>query len=235
MTRILKFAFMAVFTAMTIQFSIAGDLTVGEIANKMSKAPDPNGLYKECKSFFLKQKLVNDKSEIIVEVTFKVPDMSKSVTLVDGKAVNKVFFKRGNAWSVDSNGNKKEIKGVELESMKIMNNLQNPNSTISNVFKKIDLREGKSGETDCYLLKCCYGENDKDEMTFYVDKKDFLTRKIAMVKDKKPYLAETKKYSLLQGVLVGSETMIEFQGNKQTLIVVDYKLNVEVADSEFEP
>ena len=47
--------------------------------------------------------------------------------------------------------------------------------------------------------------------------------------------AETKKYSLLQGVLVGSETVIEFQGNKQTLIVVDYKLNVEVADSEFEP
>lgn len=235
MTKILKLTFATFFIAMTTQVSIAGDLTVNEIADKMSIAPDPNGLYRECKSYFLKQKLVNDKSEIIIEATFKAPDMSKSVTFVDGKPVYKVFYNKGKAWSVDSNGNKKEIEGVELENMKIMNKMQDPHSTILNVFKKIVLSEGKSGEIDCYLLKCSYGENEKDEMTFYVNKKDFLTRKIVTMKDKMPYVAEIKKYSLLQGVLVASETAIEFQGNKQTLIVIDYKLNVEVADSEFVP
>lgn len=236
MRKFIKFLILAMLsTTGLVDRVFSVDLTVQEIAVKMKTAPDPNGAYRNCKSYFLKQEMTTDKNKATMEATFKTPDMSKSVTLLDGKIVYTVIFNNGKSWSIDASGTKKEITGIELDRMIFMNKMQEPHLSLTDIFSKIDLSEAKIGQMDCYVLKCSTSSDKLDPMTFFVDKKDFLTKKIETEKNGKTYSAEIKKYSLVQGVLVASETLIEYMGSKQTLILVDYRLNVDVPDSEFAP
>lgn len=210
-------------------------ISIDEIAEKMKNAADPNGIYKNAKSFFIVQTMHIGDSELRMETSYKSPLMSRCVTLLDGKVVNTTIFNNDKAWSISPDGKATEITGAELETMKAMNRMQEPNTSIKDVFSNISVSEQRIGQNDFFVLKCSTSASDFVPMEYFVDKKDFLTKRIVTQRQGKPYIAEIKKYSLYQGVLVAAETQIEYGNVKQTILINDYKLNVEFENTLFRP
>ncbi len=208
---------------------------VAEIADRMKAAADPNGAYKKSYSYSQKQKLEAGGNTYIMETVYKVPAMSKTETTINDKLINTLIYNDGKAWSIDPDGEKTEIGGGELLALTVMNKMQSPDASLCKIFEKITIKEGKLGQNDCFILECEAGGPDIYKMDFYVDKKDYLTKKMVTSRNGSPYVAEIKKYSLLQGVLLASETSVEYNGSKSLIYLMDYKLNIDIPDSKFKP
>ena len=209
-------------------------ITVDEIALKMKKAVDPDGVYAECKSFYIRQKLTSkNNASLIIESTFKPPDRSIVTTSFNGLVILKTVCDGDKAWSLAPNGEKKEIKGIDLERMIIHNRMSNPKNSIKDVFESIEVGEETLDGVECYTLLCKPAMSQVAPFVFYVGKNDFLVKKISTDRDGAKYDAVIRAYSKIDGVVTATETSISFAGNEDTMTVMEFKLNVDVPDSEF--
>lgn len=217
--------------------SYVPDIKLKELAGKMVNAVDPNGIYRKSNSYFLKQDIVFDGKVLTNETTFKDPDMSKTVTYLDGKIIQKTVCNGKKCWATDRDGKKSEITGKDLDRIKLFDAMSSPRGTIVDVFGSIEFAgEEEVGESLCYILICYPKVKELPPLALYVSKNDYLTRKVITVKDNKAYAAEIKKYSLLKGVMIASETEMDVNNDRkmELMTVTDYKLNIDVPDSEFE-
>lgn len=201
----------------------------------MKSASDPNGILQNAKSYYLKQKLERENNEISIEITFKFPNKSRTVSTINGKTAEQMLFNGEKCWIVAPSGDKKEFKGQDMERFKLFNSIGTSKDGFTDSFQNVEISEDDSTPIKCYKLTCTPKYKDLAPIIIYVGKDDFLTKKISTTKDGKPYTAEIKKYSLFKGVMVASETIIESDGHKETMTAVDYKLDVDANDSIFEP
>lgn len=217
--------------------SYVSDIQIKELAEKMVNAVDPNGIYRKSNSYFLKQDIGFNGKTITYEVTFKFPDMSRTVTYLDGKVIQKTVFNGKACWVTDRKNRKTEITGKNLERIKFLDQMSSAKGTILDVFDKVEFAgEAKIYESPCYILYCYPKEKDLEPIVLYVSKTDYLTRKIITMKDRKPYIAIIKKYALFKGIMVASETEMDMDndGKMELMTLTDYRIDVDVPDSEFE-
>ncbi len=217
--------------------SYVPDIQLKELAEKMVNAVDPNGIYRKSHSYFIKQDIAFDGKTLIFEVTFKNPDKSKTVTRLDGKVIQSIVCDGKTCWSTDRNSKKTEIAGKDLERIKLLYEMSSPKGTILDVFDRVEFAgEAKVYESQCYILFCHPKMEDLEPIVLYISKTDYLTRKIITLKNGKPYIAIIKKYALLKGIMVASETEMDINndGKMELMTLTDYEINVDVPDSEFE-
>ncbi len=217
--------------------SYVPDIQLKELAEKMVNAVDPNGIYRKSNSYFIKQDLVFDDKVFTFEVTFKNPDKSKTLTFLDGKLIQKTVCDGRRCWVVDRNNKKSDITGKDLERIKLLDEMSSPKGTIIDVFGKVEFAgEARIYESPCYILFCYPKMEDLAPIVLFVSKTDYLTRKIITLKSGKPYVAVIKKYALVKGIMIASETEMDINddGKMELMTLSDYKINVDVPDSEFE-
>ncbi|MFA6293830.1 MAG: hypothetical protein WC637_18725 [Victivallales bacterium] len=217
--------------------SYVPDIQMKELVEKMVNAVDPNGIYRKSNSYFLKQDIGLGAKTVTFEFTFKNPDKSKTVTYLDGKVIQRTVCDGKKCWVTDKNNKKTEITGKDFERIKLLDEISSPNGTILDVFDKVVFAgESKVYESQCYILFCYPKEKDLEPLVRYVSKTDYLTRKIITIKDGKPYIAAIKKYALLKGIMIASETEMDINndGKMELMTLTDYKINIDVPDSEFE-
>ena len=213
------------------------DIQLKELAEKMVNAVDPNGIYRKSNSYFLKQDIAFGGKTVTFEITFKNPDKFKIGTYLDGKVGQMIACDGKKCWATDRNNKKTEITGKDLERIRLLDGISSPNGTILDVFDRVEFAgEAKVYDSPCYILFCYPKAKDLEPLVRYVSKVDYLTRKITTLKDGKPYIAVIRKYALLKGIMIASETEMDINndGKMELMTVTDYKINIDVPDSEFE-
>ena len=213
------------------------DIQLSVLAEKMRNAVDPNGLYRKSVSYYLKQEIKTDSNLLTIEVTFKSPDKSKTVFSIDGETIQTTVCNGSKCWKIDKDGDMVGVTGGDLERLKLFDALSAPSGTILDVFAKVEFAgEENVYGTPCYILLCHPKSPDLAPIALYASKTDYLNRKIVTAKDGEPYVAEIRKYSLLKGVMIASETEMDINGDgrKELMTVTDYTLDVNVPDASFE-
>jgi outer membrane lipoprotein-sorting protein len=217
--------------------SYVPDITIEALSDKMVAAVDPNGTYRKSTSYFMKQDIaMTDGKTLTMEVTFKIPDKSSSVVYLDGKPVQRTACNGNQAWIYRDN-QKAEVVGKDFERIKLFDAISSPTGTILDAFAKVEFAgEAQVEGAPCYILYCHPKAKDLEPLIRYVSKTDFLTRKLITLKDGKPYLASIRKYALVKGVMIATETEMDINddGKPELMTVTDYRLNVDPPDSLFE-
>jgi outer membrane lipoprotein-sorting protein len=217
--------------------SYVPDIELKELAGKMANAVDPNGIYRKSNSCYFKQDIGFGGKTVTYEVTFKAPDKFKIVTYLDRKVTSRIVCDGKKCWMTRQDGKKSEILGKDLERIKLLDEISATSGTILDVFDKVEFAgEAKVYDSQCYILYCYPKEKELEPIVRYISKTDYLTRKIITLKDGKPYVAAIRKYALLKGIMVASETEMDINndGKMELMTLTDFKINLDVPDSEFE-
>ncbi len=211
-------------------------MPVDELMSKMRKSFDPNGVLQNAKAYYLRQKLQSEGGQTFIEMTFKFPDKSRTVTTVDGKIQSLLVYNGGKCWMIDGNGEKRQMQGEDLERFKLFNALGAcANIDLKEIFEKVYVFDDDEGPEKYYRVVCIPKFKDLAPIAIYVGKDDYLTKKIVTRKAGLSYVVETKKYSLVRGVMIASETEIFYAADRERLTVVEYRLDPETEDAMFEP
>ena len=115
------------------------DLTVDQLIKHMEAATDPEGNFKNAKSYILRQVIVEEsqkdaddnpftqKTKTSVdqyesELKFRKPDFERQVSYRNGEPFASLLFKEGRAWTIDpKKGKATEITGHQLRLFHVFN------------------------------------------------------------------------------------------------------------------
>lgn len=225
----------------------AADITVKELSAKTEKAADPKGVFEKCHSYILRQEMSGEDNNgasytRMVEIKFKLPRYLKTTTYMNDKPVLIVIFDGKKAISVNCETDQvTEIKGRSYELIEVLADLGHPSSTMTSVFPKVNLSEVSINALVPvkYYKAVCYSKyEDLPPITFYIGKDNFLTKKLETTRfttgGSYKYISETEKYSQYDSVWVASESKVTAGDSTFTYKIVDYKMNIDIPDSEFE-
>ncbi|QSH41459.1 hypothetical protein P0136_07930 [Lentisphaerota bacterium ZTH] len=221
------------------------DISLNVLEKRMHKAMDPTGAYRNAQSYVQKQMLEikrdwSGKKSFIVEVKFKRPDLFKTTTIEDNRKKDAVIFNGKKAWLVDyRNKQVIPIKGTKFEKLKVLFSIGRPDSTYEDVFKKVVVTETTIDNKPYYKLLCISKIKEQDPISIYVGKNNFLTKRLETIEriNGRPekYISTIDKYTMHDGVMIPAETTVQLDNVKQKSIVILYKLNAKIKDSEFKP
>jgi hypothetical protein len=216
-------------------------MTVERLLDLQNRAVDAKGVLRKATSFMMKQRLeVIGTSGIRGEVvqTFKSPGRWKSVTYLNDKLFSTKIFNGSEGWTLPVTGGIVPTTGPELELQKIIVAMSNPAKNMVDIFRKIDLDEAVVDGESYYRLTCHPESATLDPIILYIDKDDFLNKRLEMQMwndgRKIAYSARNLKYADIGGVKVVEVTEATVLGIVQRFTLEDYRLDVDVADSEFE-
>ncbi len=213
------------------------DIQLKDLADKMVAAVDPDGVYRASTSYYLRQDIRLGEKTVTYEAMFKSPNKFRTIMSMDNKILQRTSCNGVTCWNISDTGERKEISGAELDRLKLMDAMSSSKGTILDVFESVEIAgEAEVNGSPCYILICHPRTKGLEPIAIYVSKTDYLTRKIATIVNGKPYVSEIKKYALLKGVMVATESEMDINddGKKDLMILTDYKLNLDIPDKEFE-
>ncbi len=221
------------------------DLTVDQLVAKISEATDPQGRYKNAKSYILKQKVIDsgkfERDEYSLEIKFKAPDSIKYTSFRGGKPFSILIFDGKQAWNVDP----ETKRSTEVSAGKGMNlvrtfaALAKPGSTFKTVFKRVDIDMIKDKwDVLCYRLVCRVEDSSIAPYIIMVGQSDFLTRSFETTLygsdgTTSNYLSSTGRYEWLDGIRMATETLVEVGDKKVRSSMVSFTLDPAISDDEF--
>ena len=225
------------------------DITVAELEEKMEKAMDPEGAFKKASSYVQREmfKIEGIFFDTIYQndLKYKKPHYLRLLTLENNQPLSALIYNSGSAWTVDYNEKKvTEITGSDLIKFNMLQQLTTPDKKYSQLFKKVDIFKCTlRDDPTVYYKLVCKPQNEKNTISIYVDAKDFLPRHI---KAELSFIFEGKEvhldydctinaYELMDDVMIPREVTCISNDIVTTTTVFDYKLNVNIPDSEFLP
>lgn len=237
------------------------DLTIAQLEEQMEKAMDPEGAFRKASSYVQREML---KVEGIfwddiyqIDLKYKKPDFFKLVTLENNQPVSAVIYNSGSAWQVDYNEKKViEITGTDLLRLQMLYKLTSPAEKYSQLFKNIEVFRCKirneswdasvdspDDEFEEYYKVVCGSVKNGNVINIYVSAKDFLPRRIhadltLVINSKKQNFesdCNIESYELMDNVMIPQKSVSVSNGMESSSTVFDYKLNVDIPDSEFLP
>lgn len=218
------------------------DITLDQLQALMSRSSDPGGQYRHARSYVQRQisKVVGifRDDEYVLEVKFKRPGLWKTVTYEDNRPLSGVFYDGRCAWLVDYHRRTvRELTGNTLERIRNMQTLLQPDSTFADTFETVRLSQVRINGLEYYKVA---GNNPGQEpITIYVGKYSGLPKRLTtrenvggfMVK----YESTMDSYAMYDHVVIANQSTVCLDGSTQIFRVVQYRLNVEIDDSEFQP
>ncbi len=251
------FALFAVFSA--VMFMLCGcisnetltpaDITIDELESKMEEAMDPKGAFRKANSYVQREMLkiegIFADSVYQIDLKYKKPHFFKLVTLENNEPVSAVIFNAGSAWQVDyANRHVHEITGADLVRINVLHRLTTPTEKYSKLFKNITVFNCTVKDDPAQYYKIVCNPDDRENtISVYVNANDFLPRRIdadisLLIKNEKvnfEYDSLIDSYKTMDNVVIPQKTTSESSGITSTTTVFDYKLNVDIPDSEFLP
>ena len=210
----------------------------------MRTAMDPDGRYAKAKTFIQRQivsteRFLDDPEEQVVEVKFERPANFRLTTLDDNVPVSGLIVSGNNGWMVDYSGERiVELTPEQLDQLKILSGISNPDNSLTRALRDIRICLCRIGEQEFYKITG-QSRNPDNPVAIYIDKKDFLIRRIKAVfqigSQSIRYDSTIRRYSLYEGVMIPAETTVIQNGQEQTTRVIYYKLDAIIPASDFRP
>jgi len=239
--------FLITATVLSVGLIAKSENMFNEVISRIESASDPKGFIKNSKSFYSSQRVLETgSSDIVVTTIFKAPNMYRVTTYSKGIPVRIKLIKETDVWtfSVETpEGEKprvdlKKVTGDELSFALMQASLANPQITLSETFADIAVTTRVVDNTLYYKLTSIPKSKANGVVEIYADSKTFL-KKAFVFKRKKAGVSldvkmEIKSYHDIGGALVPQITQIEVGDSSHILNLVEYKLNSEIDDSEFE-
>jgi len=234
-------------TALSVGLIAKSESMFNEVISRIESASDPKGFIKNSKSFYSSQRILEVASgDIVVTTIFKDPNMYRVTTYSKGIPVRIKLIKGADVWtfSIETTEeekphvNLKKVTGDELSFALMQASLANPQITLSEAFADIVVTTRLVDGTLYYKLTATPKSKANGVVEIYADSKTFL-KKAFVFKRKKAGVTldvkmEIKAYHDIGGALVPQTTLIEAGDNSHILNLVEYKLNPQIDNSEFE-
>ena len=210
---------------------------------KMEKAIDPEGISKTVKTSIQKVRIAMPVQNInmIVTVTKKYPNKSKTVSEIPGIFTSTRTFDGKSAWEYSAINGLREISGKELSSIKFESAMKDATNKMRDVFSKIEVADAleKVGEFECYKFTCTPKEEYKAEpVIMFIDNKELLMRKMNITVNSQMGAINTESifsdFKLMNKIMVPKLTTMKQAGATMVMKVLDISYNVPVDDSEFD-
>jgi hypothetical protein len=223
--------------------SVRQEDLISDILNKMEIAVDPNQRAKEVKTLKTVMDITVPSQNILLKVTVldKFPDKTKLIQeLPNGMRTVKVL-NGDTAWeTIEPTGKSRKITGKELEFMKFELFMKTPGVKLKEIFKSVEIESKNEiiGDFECYKLKCIpAGSLDLPPITLFVDKTDFLTRRMDVQLPTPQGVIDIqnkiKNYEIINGRNVPSEVEITQGGMSILKRLISVDENIALPDTEF--
>ncbi len=219
-------------------------IKLSTLVKKMRQVTDPQGECLRCKTYILKQKMLTedgkpDEKYEITSMFQKEPYFTKQIIYKNGKPESISLYDGKNAWSIDpESGKNKPLTGIRLDVVRALSKIGNPAYSYSDIFPKIDVKEVIAGTIPYYKLICHPKTKNLEYFTIYVDKNNYVTRKVTFRFKNAQYMINyssyTDKYKRFDGVLMPLITTVEANGKKYQYEILEFKLNAEFPPNTFE-
>ena len=131
-----------------------------------------------------------------------------------------------------------QLTPEQLDQLKILSGISNPDNSLTRALRDIRICLCRIGEQEFYKITG-QSRNSDNPVAIYIDKKDFLIRRIKAVfqigSQSIRYDSTIRRYSLYEGVMIPAETTVIQNGQEQTTRVIYYKLDAIIPASDFRP
>lgn len=216
------------------------DITLETIETNMQKALDPDGRYAKAGSYFQRQTSVTENwleetiDESLTDVWFLAPDKLKMVRNVDNRPQSGIIIDGDRGWQCDyAYRSTSKLSEAQMTLVKTLIQIANPGSRLSKVFDDVSISGCIMEDRDYYRISCSVNEADKSapKLNIYVDKTDFLIKAYRIGNS----MSTIVRYGMHEGVRIPVEILTVSGGNRTRVKVVDYRLDVPIAETEFLP
>jgi hypothetical protein len=225
-------------------------MTFEELEEKMRIATDPENRYANLKSYLQRQlvsseRLLDEPEEQFVVVKYMKPGHFAMTTYEDGGVsappVSGWIVTPNGAWVIDyKKRTVDKIGEQQLELLRRPLELDDFVSRIRHNSEKIELSACRVNDEENFYKLVCYPRKHREEpVTYYVDQKTFLIRKMVTSFSVKGILIQYEttinRYSLRDGIRMPEETVSDISGIKSKSKLVDYKINPPFTAADFIP
>ena len=219
------------------------DITLDELQSRKDIATDPEGRFARAQSYVMRQEISNESifglpDKKVLELKYKHPNKIKCTYFSEGEPQSGYIINGGSAWTIDYKSRKVYPIALQyMEQLKTLTRLNTPSSKIKDVFKNVKIQLCATGERTYYKLTC--SNNEKNTFEIYIDANSYLTSRLRTTLHLPQGTVYSdsvmKSYSLYEGVRIADESVSQSDDSSQLQKVVSYKLDVPLADDEFDP
>ena len=233
------------------------NLSVEQLIMHMEAATDPEGNFKNAKSYILRQVIVEESQKDVddspftqrkktsvdqyeTEIKFRKPDFERQVSYRNGEPFASLLFKEGRAWTIDPKKDKAtEITGHQLRLFHVFNSFSHPNNNLEDVFSNIDISTVYLRGARHYRVVCRTDDVEIAPYVMYVHADTFVTTKMETIlytDDGQEYLyvAIPDRFEKRNGVLIPTITKTTIGEDRHEVILLrEFELNVTFSEDVF--
>ena len=234
------------------------DLSVEQLIMHMEAATDPEGKFKNAKSYILRQVIVEETKvdtddnpfsqrtrtavdQYETEIKFRKPDFERQISYRNGEPFASLLFKEGRAWTIDPKKNKAtEITGHQLRLFHVFNSFSHPNNNLEDVFSTIEISTVYLQGARHYRVVCRVDDLEIAPYVMYVNANTFRTSKMETILytddgEEYLYVAQPDRFEKRSGVLMPTITKTTI-GEKihDVILLKEFELNVTFSEDVFQ-
>ena len=229
-----------------LEEGVPANITVDHLLKRMDRATDPDKIYANVKSYYMKQVLTNDNvngsEENVSEIYWRAPNYMKQVSSRNGEVLNIIISKDNRFWYVNPKNKKsREITGKDAMLVKTFTDIATPGLNYKKVFHtvEIDTIIEPEGDRTYYRLICRVEDQNIAPYVFYINPKTWLTERCETILygpdgSQRLYVANSEEYELVDGVRMPKKTSVTVDGKTEIAKTVIFKLNPEIPLSTFD-
>ena len=234
------------------------DLTVDQLIKHMDAATDPEGKFKNAKSYILRQVIVEESQKDVdenpfsqrtkttvdqfeTEIKFRKPDFERQISYRNGEPFTSLLFKEGRAWTIDpKKGKATEITGHQLRLFHVFNSFSHPNNNLEDVFSTIDLSTVYLNGARHYRVVCRADDVEIAPYVMYVNANTYITSKMETILytddgQEFLYVAYPGSFEKRSGVLMPTITRtIIGEDRHEVVLLKEFELNVTFSEDVFQ-
>ena len=234
------------------------DLTVDQLIKHMEAATDPEGKFKNAKSYILRQVIVEESQKDVddnpfsqktktsvdqyeSELKFRKPDFERQTSYRNGEPFACLLFKEGQAWTIDPKKNHAtQITGHQLRLFRVFNSFSHPNNNLEDVFSRIEISTVYLRGARHYRVVCRTDDLEIAPYVMYVHADTFITTRMETIlytDDGQEFLyrAIPSRYEKRSGVLMPTIISTTIGEDRNDVILLkEFELNVTFSDDVFQ-
>ena len=234
------------------------DLSVEQLIKHMEAATDPEGNFKNAKSYILRQVIVEEsqkdaddnpftqKTKTSVdqyesELKFRKPDFERQTSYRNGEPFACLLFKEGQAWNIDPKKNQAtSITGHQLRLFRVFNSFSHPNNNLEDVFSRIEISTVYLRGARHYRVVCRTDDLEIAPYVMYVHAETFITTRMETILytdggQEFLYRAIPSRYEKRSGVLMPTIISTTIGEDRNDVILLkEFELNVTFSDDVFQ-
>ena len=234
------------------------DLTVDQLIMHMEAATDPEGKFKNAKSYILRQVIVEESQKDVdenpfsqrtkttvdqfeTEIKFRKPDFERQISYRNGEPFTSLLFKEGRAWTIDPKKSKAtEITGHQLRLFHVFNSFSHPNNNLEDVFSSIEISTVYLNAARHYRVVCRADDVEIAPYVMYVNANTYITSKMETILytddgQEFLYVAYPGNFEKRSGVLMPTITKtIIGEDRHEVVLLKEFELNVTFSEDVFQ-